>query len=265
MQSMVQPGSQAEQVGRLILAVAVVIWLPALPLGNYVIYPFHLLTTWFHEMGHGITAELVGQHFERLLIYADGSGVAESYVENDASPVVNAAIAAGGPMAPSVIGALLILASAHQRLWRGTLVALAAAIGLSMVFYVRSDMQGWQDQVAFAVLPLVAGLLVLIAWRAKDGFVRFSLQFLGILAAMSMLQDFDYLFTEEAVIAGRPMLSDTGQIEAALFLPHWFWAAAIIAVSAVMIGASLKYALSDKRRGPPRPKRPANVLQFKRK
>ena len=52
MRSIVEPGSQGEQVGRLLLAVIVVIALPALPFGNYLIYPFMILTTWFHEMGH---------------------------------------------------------------------------------------------------------------------------------------------------------------------------------------------------------------------
>ena len=45
MQSLVQPGSQGEQVGRLILAVFVVIALPSLPFGTYLIYPFAILTT----------------------------------------------------------------------------------------------------------------------------------------------------------------------------------------------------------------------------
>ena len=72
MQSMVQPGSQAEQVGRLILAVVVVLALPALPFGNYLMYPFVILTTWFHEMGHGLTALMLGQNFDQLQIFADG-------------------------------------------------------------------------------------------------------------------------------------------------------------------------------------------------
>ncbi|MEM8725411.1 MAG: M50 family metallopeptidase [Pseudomonadota bacterium] len=257
MYSMVEPGSQGEQVGRLLLAVIVVLALPALPFGNYLIYPFMILTTWFHEMGHGMTAELMGQDFQQLVIYANGSGVAESLVNSDASRLTEAAIAAGGPLAPSFVGAGLILASAHQKLWRPTLVALAVAIFASVIIYVRS-------QVGFAVLPLVGSLLVLIAWRAKDGFVRFSLQFLGVLGAMSMLRDFNYLFTEEAVIGGRRILSDTGAIEAALLLPHWFWAAAIILTSALMVGFSLKYALSERRLQPPRPKPPKNVLQFRR-
>lgn len=258
MQSLVQPGSQAEQVGRLILAVVVVLALPALPFGNYLIYPFVILTTWFHEMGHGLTALALGQDFEQLQIFADGSGVAQSRVAGDISPFASAAIAAGGPLAPCVAGSLLILASAHTRLWRPALWAIAVAIFASVIIYVRSP-------VGYFVLPLVAAGIALIAWRGPDALARFTLQFLGMLGAMSMLRDFDYLFTEEAVVGGQRMLSDTGQIERALFLPHWVWAAIILAICAVSVGASLRYALDENRlRGRPR-KLPANVLQFKRK
>ncbi|QFT76614.1 M50 family metallopeptidase [Erythrobacter sp. THAF29] len=257
MQSLAAPGSQAEQVGRLLLAGVIVVFLPALPFGNYLIYPFVILTTWWHEMGHGLTALLVGQDFERLMIYSDGSGVAESLVTGDASVFTHAAIAAGGPLAPSLAGAGLIMASAHPRLWRPALWAVAAAILASTIIYVRSP-------VGYAVLPLLGALLGFIAWRASDGIARFTLQFLGVIAAMSMLSDWNYLFTERAVVGGTPLLSDTGQIEAALALPHWVWAIILLLTSTVMIGASLKYALNENRlRGRPlRP--PRNVLQFKR-
>lgn len=258
MQSIVQPGSQAEQVGRLILAVVVVLALPALPLGNYLIYPFVILTTWFHEMGHGLTALALGQDFEQLQIFADGSGVAQSRVAGDLSPFASAAIAAGGPLAPCLAGSLLILASAHERMWRPALWATSAAIFASVIIYVRSP-------VGFFVLPLVAAGIAVLAWRGGAGLVRFTLQFLGMLGALSMLRDFNYLFTEEAVIGGQRILSDTGQIEAALFLPHWVWAAIILAICAVSVGASLRYALDENRlRGRPA-KLPANVLQFRRK
>ncbi|MEM9085581.1 MAG: M50 family metallopeptidase [Pseudomonadota bacterium] len=257
MRSMVQRGSQAEQVGRLILAVVVVLALPALPFGNYLIYPFVILTTWFHEMGHGLTALALGQDFEQLRIFADGSGVAQSRVDVDISAFSRAAIAVGGPLAPCVAGAALILASAHERLWRPALWATAAAIFVSVILYVRSP-------VGYFVLPLVAAAISMIAWRAPGGVTRFTLQFLGVLGAMSMLRDFNYLFTERAVINGEPILSDTGQIEAALFLPHWVWAGLILAICAVTVGASLKYALSEKRVGRRVQKPPANVLQFKR-
>lgn len=60
-----------------------------------------------------------------------------------------------------------------------------------------------------------------------------------------MLRDWNYLFTESAVIGGRRVLSDTGAIEAALVLPHWIWAGLITVISALAIGASLKRALSQ--------------------
>lgn len=255
MRPMVEPGSQAEEVGRLILAAFVVLALPSLPFGNYLVYPFTILTTWFHEMGHGLTAMLLGQKFEQLLIYANGSGVAQSRVDVDASPFLRAAIAAGGPLAPTFVGAGLIVASAHEKLWRPVLWGTSIAMFASVILYVRSV-------VGFAVLPLIALTLAVIAWKGSRGVNRFTLQFLGVLGAMSMFSDYRYFFTEAVEIGGETILSDTGQIEAALWLPHWVWATLILLMSAAMVGASLKYALNEKRRLPP--KRPANVLQFKR-
>lgn len=256
MQPLVRPGSAAEQVGRLFLAVMIILWLPALPFGSYLVYPFMILTTWFHEMGHGMTALLMWQDFEQLQIFADGSGVAQSRLDGDISPFARAAIAAGGPLAPCVVGSGLIVASAHPRAWRPVLWGLVAALFASVIVYVRSP-------VGYAVLPLVAVGVAGIAWRASPAILRFTLQFLGVLGALSMLRDFDYLFSENVVIGGQAMLSDTGQIEAALWLPHWFWAGVIMLICALMVGASLKYALSDRRWQRRPTQRPANVLQFR--
>lgn len=259
MRSLVAPGSQGEQLGRLFLAGVLVIVLPALPFGNYLIYPFVILTTWFHEMGHGLTALMVGQEFILLQIEANGSGVALSNVDPEASVFVNAAISAGGPLAPSIVGAGLIMASAHRRLWRPVLWGVAITILASVIIWVRSP-------VGYAVLPLTAAMLAVIAWKASDGVARFMLQFLGVIAAMSMLADFNYLFTESFMKGGQRMLSDTGQMEAALRLPHWIWAIMLLTVAAAMTAGALKYALNEKRlRAQPRPRKlPANVLQFKR-
>jgi hypothetical protein len=247
----VRPGSQTEQLGRLVLAGLVVVFLPALPFGTYLVYPFVILTTWFHEMGHGLAALAVGQDFQQLMIFANGSGVAQSMVAADAAAWRRVAIAAGGPLGPSLVGALLILASAREPMWRPALWLMAAAIFASVILYVRSA-------TGYVVLPLVAALLCLVAWRGKPALARFTLQFIGLLAAMSMLRDFDYLFTREATINGERILSDTGQIAALTGLPHWLWAGVILALSAAMVGVSLKVALAERR-----PKRPANVLQFK--
>ncbi len=145
-------------------------------------------------MGHGLTALAMGE-LDRLMIFASGSGVAESRLAADATATTFAAIAAGESVGAVHRRALLILASAHPRLWRPALWLVAGTIIASVVIWVRSP-------VGYAVLPLVAALLALVAWRAQPGLVRFTLQFLGVLAAMSMLRDFHYLFTEEAMIEG---------------------------------------------------------------
>jgi len=238
--TLTRPGSPQEQAGRLFLAAMLVVAMPQLPLGNYIIYPFTILTTWFHEMGHGLTAMVLGHDFERLVILPTGSGYAESTMLGG-SRFDRAMIAAGGPLAPSIIGSVLILASSSRKFWRPALYALTAALALSTAIWVRS-------LVGVIILPIIALLVVAIAQRASDGFVRFSLQFLGLLAAMSMFRDWDYLFSQSATIGGQIMVSDTGAMADALLLPHWFWAGCIILVSAGMILASLKFALAEQGR-----------------
>ena len=62
--------------------------------GSLLLYPFTILATWFHEMGHGLAAILAGGRFEQLAIYADGSGVAQSLIPADASVFSHAFVSA---------------------------------------------------------------------------------------------------------------------------------------------------------------------------
>lgn len=233
----VERGSRAEQLGRIFLAAVLVAFLPALPFGNFLAYPFAILTTWFHEMGHGLTALVLGQDFQRLVIYSDGSGFAETTMIGIPHPVESAMIAAGGPLGPSVFGAGLILASGWPRLWRPALYFLAAALLVSALIWVRSA-------IGLVMLPLLAIGIAALALRARDALLRFALQFLGMVAALSMFRDWGYLFSESGYVGGNLMLSDTGAIERNLVMPHWFWAITIMLVSAVLIGGSLKIALA---------------------
>ena len=122
--------------------------------------------------------------------------------------------------------------------------ALTAFDAIVVVLLILSTLIWVRSPVGVVVLPLVALILIAIARSNRPDLERFALQFLGILAALSMLRDWNYLFTESAVIGGQRVLSDTGAIEAALILPHWIWAGLITALSAIAIGASLKRALN---------------------
>ena len=113
----------------------VVLW--GLPFGTYLLWPFTILSTWYHEMGHGLTAILLGGSFHKLEIYADGSGLATHQGDLWFGRFGRAMVAAGGLIAPSIVGGILILASRSVRATRWCLFGLGLMQVLSVGLWVR--------------------------------------------------------------------------------------------------------------------------------
>jgi hypothetical protein len=201
--------------------------------GSLLLYPFTILATWFHEIGHGLGAAAAGGRFERLVLFPDGSGLAVSLMPAEAPAL---ALAAAGPLGPPVAGALLIAASRSRRATRLALAALAAALLLSTAIWVRS-LVGW------IVLPLLALALVAVILRGSSRVQEFVAQFLGVQAAVSTYHQTWYLFSTGGTVGGVRQPSDTAAIADYLLLPYWFWAAAITAAIAALLFGSLRFAL----------------------
>ena len=199
--------------------------------GNLLLYPFTILATWFHEMGHGLVAMLTGRGFERLLIFADGSGVAQSLRPADGYRLTDALVAASGPLGPALAGAALILCSRSPDATRNALAVLGAALILSTLIWVRS-LTGW------LVLPALGVAIVLLAWRGSPSWQRFVIQLLGVQACISVWKQFDYLFSPGGHVGGQLQRSDTGAIADVLLLPYWFWGASISAAILALLGLS---------------------------
>jgi hypothetical protein len=212
---------------------SILLWQTAL--GSLLLYPFTILATWFHEMGHGLAAMLAGRGFERLLIFADGSGVALSMRPADGYRVTDALVAASGPLGPAIAGALLIVASRSPTATRYALAALGAALLLSTLIWVRSP-TGW------LVLPALGAAIALLALRGSESWRRFAIQLLGIQAAISAWQQFDYLFSPGGNVGGRLHRSDTGAIADVLLLPYWFWGATLSAAILALLWWSFTLA-----------------------
>jgi hypothetical protein len=208
---------------------SIVLWQTAL--GSLVLYPFTILATWFHEMGHGIAAMLTGRGFERLQIFADGSGVAQSLRPADGYGVIDALIAASGPLGPAIAGAALIIASRSPTATRNALAVLGAALILSTLIWVRS-LIGW------LVLPALGIAIGLLALRGSLPWQRFVIQLLGVQACISVWKQFDYLFSPGGAVGGQQQRSDTGAIADVLLLPYWFWGATISAAILALLGWS---------------------------
>lgn len=216
-----------------IALVSVLLW--QTHIGSIVLYPFTILATWFHEMGHGIGAMLTGSRFEKLEIFSDGSGLATSQRSSDGYRVTMAFIAASGPLGPAIAGALLIVASRSAEATRTALTVLGAALIVSTVIWVRS-LIGW------IFLPALGLGILMLALRGSPPWQSFGIQLLGVQACISVWRQFDYLFSAGGNVGGMARRSDTAAIADVLFLPYWFWGAAISAVTLALLWWSFRTA-----------------------
>jgi len=212
---------------------SILLWQTAI--GSLLLYPFTILATWFHEMGHGIAATLAGRDFERLQIFADGSGVAESLRPADGYRLTDALIAASGPLGPAIAGALFILCSRSPASTRNALAVLGVALILSTLIWVRS-LTGW------LVFPALGLAIALLALRGPLPWQRFAIQLIGVQACISVWRQFDYLFSAGGHVGGQLQRSDTAAIADVLLLPYWLWGAGISVVILGLLWWSFRFA-----------------------
>ena len=140
----------------ILLAIAIVYVIANwIPFGHTALYPLTLFTTWVHEMGHGLTALLMGGGFDSLEIYRNAGGVAHC---GAAPGWPEALVCAGGLLAPPLLGSTILAVVHGPRRARILLAVLAGALVLSVIVYVRSA-------AGLVAMPAVAALLGWAAWR----------------------------------------------------------------------------------------------------
>ncbi len=215
-------------------ATTVVLW--QFTAGRYLLYPFTILATWFHEMGHGLCALLLGGSFVSLSLFPDGSGYAVHSGTRFLGQPGLALIAAAGPLGPALAGALLIVLSLRPRWSRLGLTGVALVMLLSALIWIRTVF-------GVSLMVLWALLLLLIRFKKSERWHGLTLQFIGVQACISVFLNIDYLFTEKVRVSGRLVYSDTGQIAAALLLPYWFWAIVLTGLTLWLPAWSLARAL----------------------
>lgn len=182
------------------------------PFGKTIAWPLVLLSTLAHEMGHGLTAVLVGGDFHKFYLHADASGVAYTSTQGN---LAGAAVSAGGLVGPAIVGALFFM-MAHRA--RGLFFTLGVGLIFAEIFVVRN----------LFGLTFVGAVAILFLWlssSASKGTQQIAAYFVGIQLALSVFSRGDYLFTPIAQTASGNMPSDVAHIADALFLPYWFWGA----------------------------------------
>ena len=199
------------------------------PYGRYVAYPLVLLSTYVHEIAHGVAATLVGGRFDSFVIHADGSGLAS--ISGNIGPFAFAFVAGAGLVGPAIGGAALLVLASGPKLARAGLGVFALLSVVALVWVVR-NIFGW-----FFVGVLAAGCGA-AAWWGTAQVAQAVVAFLGVQLALSVFSRADYLFTAVATIGSGRHPSDVANMAAALWFPYWFWGGlcALLSVTALVSG-----------------------------
>ncbi len=202
--------------------------------GYYILYPFTILGTWFHEMGHGVMAMCMGGTFELLEIFPNGSGLAHSSVREYFihEQYAKALISGAGLMGPPIMGSILILMSKSVKKSTFILYALSIAMIISVIIWVRTP-------VGISIVSIMGVLLLIIAIKGGDFFKQLTVQIVGLQACVSTYRQLDYLFMTEVTVDGQPGLSDSGNIAANLGMSVPFWGTCIAVISFLLLISSL--------------------------
>lgn len=223
------PSPQLETgTARLVLAVsfALTLALYLLPWSRTLAWPFVLVSTLAHELGHGLAAVLVGGRFEALLMWSDGSGVATWSAL--VGRLGHATIAAGGLLGPALGAAACLMAGRRGGSSRVALLVIGTGLVLALILVVRTLF-------GFAFVAVLAAACLSLGWLARPWLAQLAVLFVAVQLALSVFSRADYLFTREAVTANGTMPSDVARIAEALVLPYWFWGAAVGAVSVAIL------------------------------
>jgi hypothetical protein len=221
-----RPTSRGALVGALIAYFVIKAFVP---FGSVLLYPLSLLSTWVHEMGHGIAALACGGSFASLDVFANGSGLAHTAATH---PWQHGVVALAGLVAPPIAGSLLLATSRGPRRARALLLALAAAILVSLAVWVRS-IAGW------IALPLdAAAIAVFGVWGGPRERMIFA-QLVGVALAADTWSGKDYLFTESAFIDGELRRSDIATVAASFGGPYLAWGLLVLVVSLALLAVGL--------------------------
>ncbi|HWM89278.1 MAG TPA: M50 family metallopeptidase [Thermoanaerobaculia bacterium] len=203
----------------LVASAAATLLLYNLPyVGRILARPLILLSTLAHEMGHGLTAALLGGDFLRLEMWMNGAGLAEMDLAGFGRIRQGLSIV-GGLVGPAVAAAICFALGRTGRGARACLWGLGALLLIAELLVVR-------NLFGFAFVGVVLAACLLAASRLSPHGAQIAVVFVGVQLALSVFSRADYLFTQGATNPTGSYPSDVMQMQQLLFLPYWFWGVA---------------------------------------
>lgn len=217
------------------LAIVVTILMALLPGLNLINFPFRLLLTMVHELGHGLAALLTGGQFLRFEIAPSGAGLA--YTTGGWRLVIIPA----GYLGVALFGAILIILGRSHRASRMALAVIGGGMLLLTLRYAMPTI--FSGQILIGLLTLVSGILfgVLFVWialRASPGWIVFFLHLVAIQAGLTAFSD---LFTVAGLSARffNSPANDARSMAELTFIPAIIWAMLWVIAAVVLIGGAI--------------------------
>lgn len=202
------------------LAGVVSLLIAILPFVGLLNYPFRLLLTIVHELGHGLAALLTGGEFLNFVVHPNGAGLAHT------AGGWRFIVIPAGYLGVALFGALLILIGRNHRWSRITLGVIGGGmILLSIRYGIPSIFAGYIGSGLLTTLSgfIFGGLFVWVAVKAAPGWIIFLIHLIAIQAILTAFSDLVGLIGISTNFFSAPA-NDAASMAELTFIPAIVWA-----------------------------------------
>ena len=224
-----------QTLGVIGLAGMISLLLTIVPIVGLLNYPFRLLITFVHELGHGLAAILTGGEFIRFVVFPNGAGLA--YTAGGWRWIVIPA----GYLGVALFGALLIILGRSHRWSRIALALIGALLIYFSLWYGAPSI--WNGEIFAGLLTVTSGaifgaLVLVVAIKASPGWIIFLLHFIAIQAGLLAFADLMMLVGLSTQFFDMPNNDALSMAELTL-IPAFVWAVLWAGMAVLIIGGAI--------------------------
>jgi hypothetical protein len=217
------------------LAALTALIITLVPIINLLNYPFRLLLTIVHELGHGIAAILTGGDFHNFVISPNGAGLAYT------SGGWRFAVIPAGYLGVAIFAALLIMLG-HSHRWSRLALGLIGGLMLLMSCWYGRPAEPSFGAVLGSFLTvstgiLLGGVFVRVALKATAATIIFFTHLIAIKAGFTAFSD---ILGVVGLNLSTTHPNDALSMAQLTGIPAVIWALVWIVMAFIIIGLAIK-------------------------